>query len=127
MKRSITINPGVLNDLIEKETTEENELRLTDEVELVELQQKNKSDDHKEAWDEVVEKKEEENEEEEKERVVEQVENERLPRVAKPVGDVLTDLLKLDIGEDNVFTLLNLDLKEVEQLIMSCISRVRME
>jgi len=103
----LTINPGVFQTLKAQELDEEKLLQQQDEQEILELQSRNKMDVHKEAWDEVMEKKEEENDEEAQDQKKDQVvvEQERLPRVSKPVGDVLEVIMKLDIGEKQVETL----------------------
>lgn len=118
LKKCITINPGVFQDKVDAEAAEELELQKIDEAEIRDLQSKNKADDHKEAWDEVPEVKQEqgENEDEEhKQKAEVQVEIERLPRVHKPVGDVLEDLMRLDLGPQNVLTKTQLDLKELDE------------
>lgn len=55
------------------------------------------------------EKVEDAGEDEEKEKVVIEVEPERLPRVPKPFGDVFTDVMKYDIGNNNVDCIDKLD------------------
>jgi len=104
----LTINPGIFQKQKAQELEEEKLLQQQDELEILELQSRNKMDVHKEAWDEVVEKKEDDNndddaQEQKKDQV--EVEQERLPRVGKPVGDVLEVIMKLDIGEKQVETL----------------------
>lgn len=84
LKKILTINPGILEEKFSKEKTEEEELQRVDAIEQAEIASKNKGDSNTEQWDDVQEKVEDAGEDEEKEKVVVQVEAERLPRVPKP-------------------------------------------
>lgn len=112
---------------MQQEVEQENQLQKIDEAELLEIRSKNKSDDNKEAWDEVPEKVEDVGDDEEKEKVVQQVEIERLPRVAKPVGDVFEKIMQLDIGQKNVILIAEIENSKIENLLKECISRVQID
>jgi len=125
LKKVVTINPGIFQEQLSRELAEELELQEQDRLELLELQSRNKLDVHKEAWDEVAEKKADENEEEVQEKKEEvTVELERLPRVSKPVGDVLDVIMKLDLGERQVELLKWINFKEIERILAECITQV---
>lgn len=105
----MTINPGVHLDKIRQEVNEEARLLKKDEAELAQLQ----GVEEVEQFDEVKEKEEAEGEGEEKQvKVIKRV---RLPRVAKPVGDVFDELLKQDLGVNAVKTLKTVNENEVEK------------
>lgn len=70
------------------------------------------------------EKVEEDGGDEEKEKVIVQVEAERLPRVPKPYGDVFEDLMKLDIGECNVDCIQTLDYNVIDKHMQDCLYQV---
>jgi len=126
LKKNITINRGIFRELIEDESKEEEEAQRLDEIERIEELKRNKGDTNKEAWDEVPEKQEEGGDDEDKEQqAVKQVEVERLPRVKKPVGDVLEDILKMEIGAKNVETLQGVNAKELETQLLDCLSKVK--
>lgn len=124
MKKCITFKSGIDDAKFEEEAKEEEEESKKDELDRQNefLHMKNEANDEK--WDEVQEKQEEGDEEEVKQEKVNAGPVERLPRVNKPVGDILEDLMLLEIGESNVEALNNVDLEELDKLLQSCTSRV---
>jgi len=109
LKKVLTINPGILVEKFKIECEQEEELQRIDAIEYAEIAAKNKGDSNLECWDDVQEKVEDAGEDEEKEKAVVTIEAERLPRVPKPFGDVFQDLMKLDIGIQNVESVTTLD------------------
>lgn len=126
MKRSLTVNQGIFKDKVQDEAREEEDAQKLDEVERQEEIRRKQGDQSNAHWDQVQDKPEEGAEDEEnKPEVVRQVEHQRLPRVKKPVGDVLEELMKHEIGEQNVDTLHTVSIKDIEKNITDCLSRVR--
>lgn len=119
MRRFLTINPGTHQDGLAKEQQEESDLMKKDEHELSTLKE---TDGQKEEFDHVDNKDKDEEGVEGEEKVV-KAKYVRLPRVRKPTGDVLEELMKMDIGSDKVKTFKNVNENEIEKQLLSCLNK----
>lgn len=98
MKGFITIDPGVTASIEQSEVQEEEMLMKKDAEEMA-----NMEEEKPEEFDKVEETPAEEGAEAEAQAVVKFV-TKRLPRVQKPIGDVMREIMMKDIGEENVIT-----------------------
>jgi hypothetical protein len=111
LKGFITIDPGVTVDLEKTEITDEELLMTRDAEEMANLK-----DEKPEEFDKVEETPAEEGAEADTQ-VVKKLVTKRLPRVAKPIGDVMREIMIKDIGEENVITKQSYNQDEILQIV----------
>ena len=112
MKGFITIDPGTITaGLQQSEIKDEEQLMKKDEEEMANIEE-----DKLEDFDKVEMAPAEDGAEAEATAVIKIVAK-RLPRVAKPIGDVMRDIMNKDIGEENVISKQAYNHDEILQII----------
>jgi len=94
--------------LAKQDETEISQLQVTDGKDHKQFDEVPVQDDADEKGDDAVK--------------VKHVKRVRLPRVAKPFGDVFENLLKHDLGEINVKTLKTVNESEIEKWLNGCVT-----
>jgi len=98
LKCFVTIDPGVTQSYKEKEARDEEQLMKIDEEQMAKAEE-----EKPEEFDKVAEEQPQEEGADGAEAVaVVKIVTKRLPRTAKPVGDVMCEIMQKDIGQENV-------------------------
>lgn len=98
LKCFVTIDPGVTQSYKEKEARDEEHLMKIDEEQMAKAEE-----EKPEEFDKVAEEQPQEEGADGAEAVaVVKIVTKRLPRTAKPVGDVMCEIMQKDIGQENV-------------------------